>query len=230
MAPFREIPDVDFSFLDATDARTDELIPFKEKFYSRKLAKLCKGRPLTDGEIACFASHFRAWQKCVDLNEAIIVCEDDIMLIDSINVTRARINEIKNSPYEYVRFMGLKPRNKRTARSLHRQFVIDFSGLSGAQAYYLTPQAASKFLSKAEKWFTPVDDYMDMYYVHNVPIITVEPFLVSSSELQQASDIAHPPSNKKRKLSPTKITSEIFRIYLSLKKAFWLFSRRKNFS
>lgn len=36
------------------------------------------GRELSDGEKAVYASHFKLWQECIRLNEAIMILEDDV--------------------------------------------------------------------------------------------------------------------------------------------------------
>lgn len=37
-----------------------------------------KGYSLKTSEIACFASHYAMWQKCVSLNESIVIMEDNV--------------------------------------------------------------------------------------------------------------------------------------------------------
>lgn len=32
------------------------------------------------GELGCYASHYLMWQKCVEINEPIIILEDDIKI------------------------------------------------------------------------------------------------------------------------------------------------------
>ena len=40
------------------------------------------GRKTTKGEVGCILSHIRAWKTCVELDEAIIVLEDDTVVVD----------------------------------------------------------------------------------------------------------------------------------------------------
>ena len=37
-------------------------------------------RKLQHNEVACMQSHMKAWQRCVDLNEPVIVLEDDAVV------------------------------------------------------------------------------------------------------------------------------------------------------
>jgi len=43
-------------FFDAIDGSKNEHLTFEKHF--SKLAKFLRGRPLTNGELACFASHY----------------------------------------------------------------------------------------------------------------------------------------------------------------------------
>ncbi|WP_213299560.1 glycosyltransferase family 25 protein [Paraburkholderia sacchari] len=70
---------VDFSFIDAIDARQfedDEL----DHLYDDMAARSRYGRTLTRGEVACFLSHRRLWQLIVNGGKSVIVLEDDALL------------------------------------------------------------------------------------------------------------------------------------------------------
>jgi len=41
------------------------------------------GRRTTKGEVGCILSHIKAWKTCIELDEAIIVLEDDTVVVDS---------------------------------------------------------------------------------------------------------------------------------------------------
>ena len=57
--------------------------PTKLMQYNLKLTQH-KNRNLTDGEIGCLLSHYELWQKCVDLNEPIMILEPDGIVIRSL--------------------------------------------------------------------------------------------------------------------------------------------------
>lgn len=64
------------------------------------------GRELSDGEKACFASHYRLWQECVKLNEPIMILEDDVEFSDEfLNHGEEYIDELSKSEYEYIRIL-----------------------------------------------------------------------------------------------------------------------------
>ena len=66
-------------FFDAIDAKAGEHLRFSQ--YSKIASLLFRGKEMSDGERACFASHYSLWQKCVELNEPIVVLEDDVLFL-----------------------------------------------------------------------------------------------------------------------------------------------------
>nr|WP_257874378.1 glycosyltransferase family 25 protein [Helicobacter sp. 11S02596-1] len=114
------------------------------------------------GELGCFASHYLLWEKCVQINESIIVLEDDIEILPNFFDA---LTHIAKNRFEYVRLMQLS-----TAKSCqldeHFGFLKHYA--FGTQGYYLTPKGAQKFLRYAKKWVEPVDLYMDRYWKHGV--------------------------------------------------------------
>ena len=45
-----------------------------------------KGRPLQQNEVACFLSHIKAWERCIELNTSIIVMEDDVIINNHLSL------------------------------------------------------------------------------------------------------------------------------------------------
>ena len=72
---FRNL-EVDLEFFEAVDGRKglpsdlESLPDDKHRIYFRS-------RPLSPGEKGCYASHYKLWQKCVELNEPILILEND---------------------------------------------------------------------------------------------------------------------------------------------------------
>src|SRR5690606_11229242 len=69
---------LDYEFFPAVDGRAGEHLRFPN--YSDEFCLRAWRRPLTPGEVGCFASHYLLWQRCVERNEPIIVMEDDVEL------------------------------------------------------------------------------------------------------------------------------------------------------
>ncbi len=195
-----------FHFFPATDATNfkngESPIPPQ---YSSKLTRFVKGKDLSFGEIACFSSHYRLWQKCVALDSPIIVLEDDIDFMQDF----CQIIEIFKSPFEYVRLYYLFDRK---ITHLYDNFYISFGNISGAQGYYLTPQAAQKFIKNAIFWLFCVDDYMDMFFIHSVKNIIFKPFIISE-DLYSATQSTISGREKPQMRFYQKLTRELSRIY-----------------
>ncbi|WP_295701235.1 glycosyltransferase family 25 protein [uncultured Helicobacter sp.] len=202
-------------FFEAIDAKAGEHLAFKQ--YSKIASILFRGKEMSDGERACFASHYSLWQKCVELNEPIIVLEDDVEMIgDFWN----KIAHIATSEYVYVRLMYLK--ENAYFYTLPDDFYVSFDSAAGTQGYYLTPLAARTFIESARIWYRPVDDYMDMFYIHHIPAVCVTPIL---RELSIETTIDGRESKIKWYV---KIIREITRAYFECKKMFFLGCSKKS--
>ena len=195
-----------FHFFPATDATKfkngESPLPPQ---YSSKLTRFVKGKDLSFGEIACFSSHYRLWQKCVELDSPIIVLEDDIDFMQDF----CQIIEIFKSPFEYVRLYYLFDRK---ITHLYDNFYISFGRTAGTQGYYLTPQAAQKFIKNARFWLFCVDDYMDMFFIHSVKNIIFKPFIISEDSLSAGSSTILGREKPKMRFYQ-KLTRELSRIY-----------------
>lgn len=171
----------EFIFFDAIDKNKIK----EERFCKHFNDFYCifySARKLSDEEKACYASHFCLWEKCIELNEPVIILEDDIIFeSDFIE----GVKNIINSPYECVRLSFLSI-GKIDFYQLNENFWITHDTLSGAQGYYLTPSGAKKFLAKSQKyWLKPVDGFMDYSYIHNVEKVTYSKHLLKEITLIQ---------------------------------------------
>ncbi len=139
----------------------------------------CKGRPFRSGEVGCWASHYLLWQRCVESGQPIIVLEDDVTLSQGfIDVLHAlpqlpdtvgyfRLHAADRPSTPWLRFGGLV---------LHRYWRSPLCTFG----YYLAPSAAEKLLRHADPWILPVDDYMDLAWLHGVECLGLKPGVVSS--------------------------------------------------
>ena len=159
-------------FFNAINAKEKEHLNFKQ--YSKIKSILFRGKELSNGERACFASHYTLWQKCIESNEPIIVLEDDVEILPHF---WQELERIEQSEFAYVRLRYTN--QKAVFYSLEHNFYISFDNVAGTQGYYLTPTAAKAFIESAKSWYRPVDDYVDMFYLHRIPIVCVKPLLHS---------------------------------------------------
>ncbi|HEH5156014.1 TPA: glycosyltransferase family 25 protein [Campylobacter coli] len=228
---FEKNPDLknklEFIFFKAVDAKNKEHLEFKQHF--PWWASWVLGRELSDGEKACFASHYKLWQECVKIDESIIILEDDVEFSDEfLNNGEEYIEELSKSEYEYVRFCYTFDKK---FYPLNKNYLLSFEKLAGAQGYMLKASAAKKFIKCAKQWIYPVDDYMDMFYRHKVLNIVKKPLLLKydcqsdyglESMVSQAGRLFIKPRLYK------KIIREFFRLYRDISKLSYVFYIKKK--
>ncbi|HED6747430.1 TPA: glycosyltransferase family 25 protein [Campylobacter coli] len=214
---------LEFIFFKAVDAKNKEYLEFKQHF--PWWASWVLGRELSDGEKACFASHYKLCQECIKLDKPIIILEDDVEFSDEfLNNGEEYIEELSKSEYEYVRFCYLFDKK---FYPLNENYILSFEKLAGTQGYVLKPSAANKFISKAKFIYTPVDDYMDMFYKHKVLNIVKKPLLLKHN-CKLESEISNlGRTNKKLKIH-RKIVREIFRLYRDISRLLYVFYIKKK--
>ncbi|ECK7780352.1 glycosyltransferase family 25 protein [Campylobacter coli] len=215
---------LEFIFFKAIDAKNKEHLEFKDHF--PWWGSWVLGRELSDGEKACFASHYKLWQECVKLDEPIIILEDDVEFSDEfLNNGVEYIDELLKSKYEYIRLCYLF--DKRLYFLSESGYYLSFEKLAGTQGYVLQVSAAVKFLKYAKNWIYAVDDYMDMFYKHKVLNIVKKPLLLKHN-CKLESEISNlGRTNKKLKIH-RKIVREIFRLYRDISRLLYVFYIKKK--
>ena len=128
---------------------------------------------MSDSEKACFASHFALWQRCVELNEPLIILEDDIVFEPNF---AQGVVKLAASPFEFVHLMALK--KIKSYEILNENIMLTFKRASGMQGYFLHPSAAQKLIEKARFFTYALDDFIDKYYYHKVFILIYKPYLI----------------------------------------------------
>ena len=169
------VPQIELVFFQAVDAKAGEHLAFSS-FFHKTLTLCYKGRELSAGEKACFASHYSLWRQCVALGEPILVLEDDLTFTQDF---LEGVLDMGQRGYAYVRLAATHFKGKKYP--LGGNYYLSFERNAGSQGYYITPEAAQKFLDRAGSWFCPLDDYLDLFYYHGVPAILRIPYLVGSA-------------------------------------------------
>ena len=141
-----------------------------------------KGRPFRPGELGCWASHYLLWQRCVASGKPMIVLEDDIFL-------DARFPEMLHAlplvPADVGYFRLHAEDRSSVAWRRFGDFVLHryWNNPSCTFGYYLAPVAAERFLRHATEWVVPVDDYMDLAWLHGVKCLGLKPGMVSGGDV-----------------------------------------------
>lgn len=170
-----------------------------------------KGRPFKPGELGVWASHYLLWEICVRDNQTIVVLEDDSILKPNFVEFLQKADMIAEQ-FPYLRlFDSHQPSNKvHTIEgfSIHRYWRSPLR----ATGYLLAPEAAQKFLSMADQWVLPVDDYMDLAWLHGVDCLGIKPGCIS--ELTEFATTIQMPAPKEHLSLQQKLLREAFRCYL----------------
>lgn len=225
---FEKNPDLknklEFIFFKAVDAKNKEHLEFKQHF--PWWASWVYGKELDLGNRACFVSHYKLWQECIKLDEPVIILEDDVEFSDEfLNNGEEYIEELLKSEYEYVRLCYLF--DKRMYFLSEGGYYLSFEKLAGTQGYVLKPSAAKKFMLKANFIYTPVDDYMDMFYKHKVLNIVKKPLLLKHN-YKLESEISNLGRTNKKLRIYRKIVREIFRLYRDVSRLLYVFYIKKK--
>ena len=110
--------------------------------------------PLTKGEVGCFLSHWRIWEKCIARNEKVLVLEDDARITDDFNLEE--IDELSDT-YDFL-YLGWKemeeslPLSGKLVKPVYPYWAL---------GYVITPNAAKILVNGvARKNIIPVDEYL----------------------------------------------------------------------
>lgn len=117
----------------------------------------------TPGIIGCFDSHYRLWEKCIELDESILIFEDDVIL------TR-KFHEVEWDEVLSVAFSH----KKKMIRYEH--FLLNPSGepeaveykkasMPGNGGYAIKPSAAKKLVEEYKNSFLPADNAINQHVV-----------------------------------------------------------------
>lgn len=202
-------------FFKAINGKENPNYPLFQHYNEKKRLNV-KGYPLTLNQLGCYASHYSMWEKCVELNQPIIVLEDDAKFKENFLDALSFINSDKN----IFEFFWLQPDRLKNKRKLVADFgdfsIQQFSkGFIGATGYYLTPQAAKKFLTQSKEWYLTVDVTMDRFFENKVPSYAIVPFC-----LEADYEIESTIFEKQKKIKSFKIVvlRELFNIKTTFKR------------
>lgn len=125
-----------------------------------KVAKI-----LRPGVIGCFYSHYRLWQKCIELDDPIMIFEDDVIF--ERNYIPVEWDEVmllctgKNAHnHEFYSKKLYNPEEPPGAVKLYN------TSMPGAVGYAIKPHAAKKLVEYYREEFLPADTAMNVFVVN----------------------------------------------------------------
>ena len=111
----------------------------------------------------CFYSHYRLWQKCLELDEPITIWEDDIILtrnyipVDWKDILVLALGH--PSKTEKYRHYLDNPEGEACAADYYQ------SSMPGNCGYAIKPHAAKKLVETYEKTYLPADNAINQHHV-----------------------------------------------------------------
>lgn len=138
--------------------------------------------PLSPGEVGCFLSHRKCWQRILDedLSHALIV-EDDLSLDPELWAEAMDLVETHSTPETFIR---LPAKRREVAKSIvaesdrAKMFLPKVIGLQTV-CQVVGRSAAKNLLDATEVLDRPVDTFLQMHWVTGQPVHTILPNGVS---------------------------------------------------
>jgi glycosyl transferase family 25 len=115
------------------------------------------------GEMGCFDSHYRLWQKCIEINEPIMIFEDDLVLlrkfylVDFTDVLIIASSHTKKMR-KYIKYLE-EPTGKHSAMPYGQ------ASMPGCAGYIIKPHAAKILVEEFKNTFLPADNAINQYLV-----------------------------------------------------------------
>lgn len=117
----------------------------------------------TPGEIGCFSSHYRLWQKCYELREPIFIWEDDARIIrkfipvewqDVLSVASSHEKKMR----KYWQYL-LEPDGEPEAAPYYQ------SSMPGNAGYLIKPHAAKILIDEYRNTYMPADNAINQHLI-----------------------------------------------------------------
>jgi GR25 family glycosyltransferase involved in LPS biosynthesis len=172
----RSIP-FETHIVPAVDGRASSKQIF-EQSYLRNLLTPRYPFALKAGEIGCFLSHRRCWQKIIDdgLDGALII-EDDVEIAAMRLRSALALIQSMDASAAYIRFPNKIAREKGILVSSHDGISLiepETPGL-GTVGQYVGREAAKRLLEVTRKFDRPIDSFLQLKRAHYVRILSVLP-------------------------------------------------------
>ncbi|MEO1192353.1 MAG: glycosyltransferase family 25 protein [Pseudomonadota bacterium] len=170
----------------AIDAKT-ELERVRAR-YDEAASRRYNGAPQYDTTLGCYASHYALWETIARSGQPGVVLEDDLVLqpglAKALSISARLIGRCR-----YLRLSALNPkRSFQRIGSLEdgHELICYHRRPLGTQAYVMSADGAKAALDQSQRWFMPVDDYLDRFWLHGLPPLALLPFHVEHADEGQS--------------------------------------------
>ena len=122
-----------------------------------------KNRQSTPGIIGCFDSHYRLWQKCVKLNEPIMIFEDDAQIIREFK--SVEWDEVLSLVFSHFKKMNKYKTYLENSTGEPQAMPYSSASMPGNAGYAIKPEAAKKLVDMYSNSFLPADNAINQHVV-----------------------------------------------------------------
>lgn len=137
---------------------------------------------LIPGEIGCFDSHYRLWQKCIELDEPIFIWEDDARIIREF--FPVEWDDVLSVASSHSKKMGKY--NQYLISPTGTPMAADYyqSSMPGNAGYLIKPHAAKKLVLEYANTFLPADNAINQTLVK----IQIHNYMMGKAEEREKTD------------------------------------------
>ena len=122
-----------------------------------------RGLEDSPGIQGCFYSHYRLWEKCVELNEPIMIFEDDVLFTRTYHPVDFKdvLILILGNPQKSEKYLPLlnDPQGTPRAEDYYQ------ASLPGTPGYAIKPHAAKKLVEEYKNYFLKSDNAINKHFV-----------------------------------------------------------------
>lgn len=184
---------------------------FKKKYHYQILERQLispdhYGKLSRPGVVGCFYSHYALWEKCVQLNEPIMIFEDDVKFYRG---------------YEPVDFKGvliLSLGKSSFMRNPQKDYLESPSGIPkampwknfsmpGASGYAITPDSALGLIKFYKPYWYPADNAINQF----ITPIEIHNYIMGRNTLPEEGNVSMTKSKDWAKLMSSKINDEDYK-------------------
>ncbi|MCG7489631.1 glycosyltransferase family 25 protein [Vibrio sp. Of14-4] len=202
---------IDFEFFTAIDGHQG-LPPELVNLPDDKHRIFFRSRPLSPGEKGCYASHYKLWQKCLEIDEPILILEDDGIPTENFSEVLTSLPELHQKGYEYLRVEKQERGCKQIDSYGDLNIVLWADNRSGARGYSISPSGAKRLLKYSNRWVCAVDNYIGESYRTGLICAGVQPYAIRDDGADQVSTIRRC-NDKSRVPLYFKLLRELYRFY-----------------
>lgn len=142
------------------------------------------GYPMVRGEIGCFLAHRDAWRRVIEGSaDMTLVLEDDAVLLGSdLASIRQAASVPETKGMTTLLFTASRLRFRRWLLIGNMSIVRPTGVAYNTAAYLIGKNGAAKLLAKSGTFWCPVDEFLNLEYLHEVTLVHTYPLLASHPE------------------------------------------------